>query len=123
VTKENFMYPNLLIEDKLLQQALQISGLPNEQAVIHRALQWFIGQFSRPMPLSQPSLTLGAMTESVAVLEECWAQAALAKQLCADFIPPTVLETATTRSAIYQGPPLTLAQMQEAIEEEAGKHL
>ena len=117
------MYLNLLLEDELVQQALQVSGLPNEQAVIKRALQWFIGQFPRPV---QPSLITEVgteSTESLATLEECWTQAVFEKQLCADFISPTVLETATTRSAIYQGPPLTLAQMQEAIEEEAGKHL
>jgi len=117
------MYLNLLLEDELVQQALQVSGLPNEQAVIKRALQWFIGQSTRPVSLFQPSPTSGLVTDSVTVLEDGWAQAALAKQLCADFIPPTVLETTTTRSAIYQGPPLTLAQMQEAIEEEACKHL
>jgi len=117
------MYLNLLLEDELVQQALQVSGLPNEQAVIKRALQWFIGQFPRPESLSQPSSTTGAGPESLAALEECWTQAVFEKQLCADFISPTVLETATTRSVIYQGPPLTLAQMQEAIEEEAGEHL
>ncbi len=43
-------------------------------------------------------------------------------KMAPEFLPPSVLEEADTPS-VYKGPPLTLEDMREAIEEEAAHHL
>ncbi len=48
-------------------------------------------------------------------------QAMLEKQLCASFISPSTLET--SNASVYHGSPLTLKQMEEAIDEEIKQHL
>lgn len=103
------------IDDKLWSQALQVTGLTTPTEVLELALQRLLqtstsnkfdnhkaGEHNKPLDLDIELLKAE--------------KARFAKQL-----PPSVIEPIDTPS-VYHGKPLTLEEMQWAIEAEAGYH-
>ena len=111
------MQLNTAIDDRLWHQALQVSGLTTPQEVLELALRLLI-QTPTPRLLGEKGTAWKADDQPMRLnLSKLKAE----KARFAHQFPPSAIEP-IDQPSIYQGPPLTLEDMQLAIAEEAGCH-